>query len=264
MKLGKVLAVLMAVMMAVGVWGVSAQDDALLIWADGARAPLLEELGAEFTADYDIEVIVHEVGFGDVRDQMKTAGPAGEGPDLMVGAHDWLGNLAVNGLLAEIDLADIADDYLPAALQAFVYDGVQYGLPYASENVAFIRNVDLVPENPATWDEVRAISEQLMAEGKVQYGYVIQDNDPYHSFPIVTAFGGYVFGLTDEGYDPSDVGIDSEGAIASAIFLEELVADGLMPSGVDYEVMHTLFETGEVAMIITGPWASADSLPDNR
>jgi len=255
MKLGKVLAVLMAVMMAVGVWGVSAQDDALLIWADGARAPLLEELGAEFTADYDIEVIVHEVGFGDVRDQMKTAGPAGEGPDLMVGAHDWLGNLAVNGLLAEIDLADIADDYLPAALQAFVYDGVQYGLPYASENVAFIRNVDLVPENPATWDEVRAISEQLMAEGKVQYGYVIQDNDPYHSFPIVTAFGGYVFGLTDEGYDPSDVGIDSEGAIASAIFLEELVADGLMPSGVDYEVMHTLFETGEVAMIITGPWA---------
>jgi len=255
MKLGKVLAVLMAVMMAVGVWGVSAQDDALLIWADGARAPLLEELGAEFTADYGIEVIVHEVGFGDVRDQMKTAGPAGEGPDLMVGAHDWLGNLAVNGLLAEIDLADIADDYLPAALQAFVYDGVQYGLPYASENVAFIRNVDLVPENPATWDEVRAISEQLMAEGKVQYGYVIQDNDPYHSFPIVTAFGGYVFGLTDEGYDPSDVGIDSEGAIASAIFLEELVADGLMPSGVDYEVMHTLFETGEVAMIITGPWA---------
>ena len=233
----------------------SAQDDALTIWADDTRAPILEELGAEFEAEFGVPVVVHELGFGDIRDQFKTAAPAGEGPDMIIGAHDWLGELAVNGLLAEIDVSDIADHFLPASLSAFVYEGVHYGLPYAAENVAFIRNADLVPENPETWDDVRSVSEQLIADGDSTYGFIMFDNNPYHFFPLQTAFGGYVFGLTDEGYDPGDVGIDSEGSIAAAAYLEAYGSDGLMPSGIDYDVMHTMFETGDAAMIISGPWA---------
>ena len=246
------LVIMLVVMIAVPA---SAQDDALTIWADDTRAPILEELGAEFEAEFGVPVVVHELGFGDIRDQFKTAAPAGEGPDMIIGAHDWLGELAVNGLLAEIDVSDVADHFLPASLSAFVYDGVQYGLPYAAENVAFIRNVDLVPENPATWEDVRSVSEQLIADGDSSYGFIMFDNNPYHFFPVQTAFGGYVFGLTDEGYDPGDVGIDSEGSIAAAAYLEAYGTDGLMPSGIDYDVMHTMFETGDAAMIITGPWA---------
>ena len=234
---------------------VVAQDDALVIWADDTRAPILEELGAEFEAEFGVPVVIHELGFGDIRDQFKTAGPAGEGPDMIIGAHDWLGELAVNGLLAEIDISEVADQFLPASLSAFVYEGVHYGLPYAAENVAFLRNIDLVPENPATWDDVRDLSEQLIADGESSYGFIMFDNNPYHFFPVQTAFGGYVFGLTDEGYDPGDVGIDSEGSIAAAAYLEAYGADGLMPTGIDYDVMHTMFETGDAAMIITGPWA---------
>ena len=233
----------------------SAQDDALTIWADDTRAPILEELGAEFEAEFGVPVVVDELGFGDIRDQFKTAAPAGEGPDLIIGAHDWLGELAVNGLLAEIDVSDVADQFLPASLSAFVYEGVQYGLPYAAENVAFIRNADLVPENPETWDDVRSVSEQLIADGESTYGFIMFDNNPYHFFPLQTAFGGYVFGLTDEGYDPGDVGIDSDGSIAAAAYIEAYGSDGLMPSGIDYDVMHTMFESGDAAMIITGPWA---------
>ncbi len=255
MKFTKIFSLIIAMMMLVGVLSVSAQDDALVIWADDTRAPILEELGVAFEEEFGIPVIVQELEFGDIRDQFKTAGPAGEGPDMIIGAHDWLGELAVNGLLAEIDVEDVADQFLPAALNAFVYDGVQYGLPYAAENVAFIRNTDLVPEAPETWADVLAISEQLVADGEAQYGYIIQDNDPYHFFPVQTAFGGYVFGLTEAGYDAEDVGIDSEGSIAAASFIEGMVAEELMPSGVDYDVMHTLFGSGDAAMIITGPWA---------
>ncbi len=234
---------------------VSAQDESLTIWADDTRAPILEELGAQFEEEFGIPVVVHELGFGDIRDQFKTAAPAGEGPDIIIGAHDWLGELAVNGLLAEIDVSDVADQFLLASLSAFVYEGIQYGLPYAAENVAFIRNTELVPENPETWDDVRAISEALIADGSSQYGFIIFDSDPYHFFPLQTAFGGYVFGLTDDGYDPSDVGIDSDGSIAAAAYIEAYGTDGLMPSGIDYDVMHTMFESGDAAMIITGPWA---------
>ena len=255
MKFTKILALIIAMMMVMGVLSVSAQDDALVIWADETRSPILEELGVAFEEEFGIPVVIQELEFGDIRDQLKTAGPAGEGPDIIIGAHDWLGELAVNGLLAELDVEDVADLFLPAALNAFVYDGVQYGLPYAAENVAFVRNTDLVPDAPETWDDVRAISEQLVADGDSQYGYIIQDNDPYHFFPIQTAFGGYVFGLTEDGYDSEDVGIDSEGSIAAATWLEGMVEAELIPSGVDYDVMHTLFGSGDAAMIITGPWA---------
>ena len=234
---------------------ISAQDDSLTIWADDTRAPILEELGAQFEEEFGIPVVIHELGFGDIRDQFKTAAPAGEGPDMIIGAHDWLGELAVNGLLAEIDVSDVADQFLPASLAAFVYEGVQYGLPYAAENVAFLRNTELVPDNPESWDDVRAVSEQLIDDGASQYGFIMFDNNPYHFFPVQTAFGGYVFGLTEDGYDPGDVGIDSDGSIAAAAYLEAYGSDGLMPSGIDYDVMHTMFETGDAAMIITGPWA---------
>ena len=246
---------LIIALLALGALVISAQDESLTIWADDTRAPILEELGAQFEDEFGIPVLIHELGFGDIRDQFKTAAPAGEGPDMIIGAHDWLGELAVNGLLAEIDVSDVADQFLPASLAAFVYEGVQYGLPYAAENVAFLRNTELVPDNPETWDDVRAVSEQLIADEASQYGFIMFDNNPYHFFPLQTAFGGYVFGLTDAGYDPSDVGIDSEGSIAAAAYIEAYGSDGLMPSGIDYDVMHTMFETGDAAMIITGPWA---------
>ena len=253
MRLKSVFMLIVILLMAA--YGAAAQDDPLVIWADDTRAPILEELGAAFEAEFGIPVLVHELGFGDIRDQLKTAAPAGEGPDMIIGAHDWLGELAVNGLLAAIDVSEVADQFLPASLSAFVYDGVQYGLPYAAENVAFVRNVDLVPDNPETWDDVRAVSEALIAEGASQYGFVTFDSDPYHFFPIQTAFGGYVFGLTADGYDPGDVGIDSEGSLAAAAYIQGYGDDGLMPSGIDYDVMHTMFESGDAAMIITGPWA---------
>lgn len=228
----------------------------LLIWADDTRAPALEPLVADFKGGYGVEVTVQQVGFQDIREQVKVAGPAGEGPDIFIGAHDWLGELVVNGLVASIDLGDKRDRFLDAAVNAFNYDGTLYGVPYATENVAFVYNPELVPEPPQTWDAVKALSAQLVEAGEAKSPYTIQTNDPYHFFPIMTAFGGYVFGRTEDGsYDPSDVGIDSEGSIAAAKWLAGMVEVGYIEPGVDYDVLHTLFEQGDAAMIITGPWA---------
>lgn len=227
----------------------------LVVWADEARAPIMEELGSQFAAEYGVKIEVQQMGFGDVRDQLKIAGPAGEGPDILVGAHDWLGELTVNGLLAEIDLGDKADLFLPAAVDAFRYNGVLYGMPYVTENVAFIRNPELVPDAPKTWSEVAQIAADLEADGTVTQGYIRQQGDPYHFYPILTAFDGYIFNVDENGYNPQDVGIDTEGGLASGAWLEEMVSAGHIQADVDYEIMHTMFETGESAMMITGPWA---------
>jgi arabinogalactan oligomer / maltooligosaccharide transport system substrate-binding protein len=232
-------------------------EAALTIWADDTRARVLTSLAADFEAEYGLKIVVTEKDFGSIRDDFKVAGPAGEGPDIIVGAHDWLGELAENGLLAEIDLGDLQGQFLPAAVDAFTYGGKLYGMPYATENVAFIYNPELVPDAPTTWSEVTEIAAQLEADGAVTQGYIIQENDPYHFFPVMTAFGGYVFGQGEEGYDAEDVGVDSEGTIAAATWLDNMYKEGHLKAGaaINYDLMHETFEKGQAAMMITGPWA---------
>ncbi len=233
----------------------AAQDDTLVIWADENRAPILEALGAQFTEEYGIPVTVTQLGFGDIRDQLIIAGPAGEGPDILIGAHDWLGQLTADNLLAPIELdEELAAQFSPVALQAFTQDGVLYGVPYAVENVAFFRNTELVPDAPATWEEVRQISEEIQESGAAQYGFVYQNGDPYHFFGIQSAFGGYVFGQDENGnYVASDLGVDSEGSVAALQWMTDMVTDGVMPLTTGDEAT-ALFESGDAAMMITGPW----------
>ena len=232
------------------------EDAQLVIWADEQRAPILEELGAEFTETYGVPVTVQQLGFGDIRDNIKVAGPAGEGADILIGAHDWLGELVASGIVAPIDLGDKVDDFTESSIAAFTYEGELYGMPYAVENLAFVYNPELVSDVPADWAEVREVAAQLEEAGTVDYGFVRQEGDPYHFFPIQTAFGGYVFGVNPDGtYDASDVGIDNDGSIEAAVWLEEMVAEGHVPAGVDWDTYHSIFESGEAAMIITGPWA---------
>jgi maltose-binding protein MalE len=63
--------------------------------------------------------------------------------------------------------------------------------------------------------------------------------------------------LTEEGYNPEDVGIDSEGSIAAATWLDSMYKDGLLVPGsaITYDLMHAAFTNGDAAMMITGPWA---------
>jgi len=234
----------------------SAQDKpVLLIWADETRAAVIDELGTAFEEEYGVDIQVQQMAFGDIRDQLRIAGPAGEGPDIIVGAHDWLGELVANGLLAPVDLGDMADAFAPVSTTAFTWDGQLYGVPYAVENVAFFYNTDLVPTAPATWDEVVTVSKDLMTSGTADYGWIRQEGDPYHFFPIQTAFGGYIFGLDEKGnYTADDVGVDNEGTVASLKFIQGLIKDGTVPSGLDGTAAETLFQDGQAAMYITGPW----------
>ncbi len=228
----------------------------LVVWADETRAPIISDLGNQFAAQYGVHLTVQEMGFGDIRDQLAVAGPAGEGPDIIIGAHDWLGQLVSNGLVAPIDLGTKAGDFLPAAITAFTYDGQLYGVPYATENIAFFCNPDLAPTVPTTWDEVTALAEQLEASsGGATTAWTIQTNDPYHYFPLMNSFGGYVFGVTDQGYDPTDVGLDSEGSLAAGAWLQSMAEAGHLKPDIDYDTMHAMFTSGQVACIGTGPWA---------
>lgn len=230
----------------------------LRIWADDTRTPILQDLADDFLAEYNVELVVEDLGVvQDIRSQALIAIPAGEGPDIFLGVHDWLGALVDSGLVAPIDLGDRSGEFVQSNLDAFTYtDGQLYGLPYASENLGFFYNTELVSEPPTTWAEVLEIGRTLKAEGNADYAIAVSTGPLYNALPIQTAFGGYIFGTDENGaWNPNDVGLDSEGEIAAVTYMADAVAEGLMPETFDYETAHSLFETGRIPFLMAGPWA---------
>lgn len=242
---------------------VSRADADFVIWAhlEYADSDELQDIADTFSEDFGITVAVQKIdAFEVASDVMPVAAPAGQGPDILMMPHDRLGGLVTGGLVAPVEIAD-TDAFYPSAISAFNYNGEIYGMPFNVENIAFVRNVDIVPNAPETWDEVLEISRELAADNDDDfetnvYGFVRMEGDPYHFFPIQTAFGGYVFGLNEDGsYNPLDVGLGNDGSIAAAELYATLVAEGLQPPGVDWDLMHAMFYSGQSAMTITGPWA---------
>jgi maltose-binding protein MalE len=240
----------------------AAEEGTLTLWVDETRFPIMQSLGEEFTTATGVPVAVYQVGFGDIRDRLQLYGPTGEGPDVIIGAHDWLGQLATNGLVEPLDLSAVSANIDPTALSAFTYDtgegGQVYGLPYAAEAIALYYNTDMIETPPTTWDELMTMATDLQADADLglEQAFVIPEKDPYHTYPMLTANGGYIFGKNDDGtYNPEDVGLDSEGGLAYGQMLTDMVDGGLLRAGVNYDTMIQLFSTSKSAMFITGPWA---------
>jgi maltose-binding protein MalE len=232
----------------------------LTIWADTVRAPILTTVGQAFEdSEAGVPVQVYEIGFGDIRDRLVQQGPAGEGPDIIIGAHDWLGQLVAAGVLAELpaDLNGKAASFREVGLSAFSYDEKLYGMPYVSEAIALYYNKDLVPTPPTTWEELKTTAKALQDDTSldVEQGLCLHRSDPYHTYPLLTGFGGYIFGQNADGsYNPEDVGLDSPGGLAYANELDQLVKDGLLRDNIDFAACETMFVGGQTAFWITGPW----------
>jgi len=247
---------LLGIILLAGLTATASEAGKLLIWADDTRTPIMLNVAADFTAVYGVEVEVQEIDFGEIRGQLATAGPAGEGPDILIGAHDWLGELILNGLVEPVVLEPATiSDFNPVAVDAFMWGDLLYGVPYATENVALIRNTDLVPEAPATFEDLLATAVTLTDLEAGKYGFLIQQPDPYHTFALHSAGGGYIFGKDEDGVlDPCDMGLDNEGSIAGAILLDQMVKDGIEIAGAGYNEVTGAFNAGNLGMMIGGPW----------
>ena len=228
-------------------------DADLVIWTDDTRQGPIEAIAQPFAEENGITIEVQELEFGQIRDQLTLTAPTGEGPDIIIGAHDWLGELVANGVVAPLDLSGVVDGFNPLAIQAFTYDGQTYGLPYAIENLALVRNTDLVPDAPATFEEMVQIASEYDTGLALQIG---PEGDGYHLQPFLSAFGGYIFGQNDDGsYNPDDLGLDSEGGLAAATWLQEQTAAGVLSPDTTYDTMIEMFGSGNAPFAITGPWA---------
>src|SRR5690606_25863272 len=116
-----------------------------------------------------VPVVIQVVANENLREQFKDSVGAGAGPDIAVGAHDWLGELVQNNVVAPVQLSsDLAGQFTPESVEAFTYEGQTYGVPYSVESLALIRNTELAPEAPATMEELVATGQQLVEDGETE------------------------------------------------------------------------------------------------
>lgn len=196
-----------------------------------------------------------------IRNKLVVASQAGQGPQVMGPVpHDWFGALAKEGMAAPLttDALGEKSQYLPGALEAVTFAGQVYGFPLFVESIGLIRNKGLVPQAPDTWDALISLSKQLTQGG--QWGFLMPVVYPYHSYGFITGYGGYVFKWTGGGYDTTDIGLASQGAVEGCQFIQDLyVKHKLFPAGIlepknAGNITDGNFEAGKAAIIAEGPW----------
>ncbi|RZL40483.1 MAG: maltose/maltodextrin ABC transporter substrate-binding protein MalE [Rubrivivax sp.] len=226
----------------------------LLVWINGDKAyGGLQTVGDAFEKVSGVKVVVeHPV---DPTDKFQQAAGAGKGPDIFCWPHDRVGEWAKAGLLTPLrPSARLKAEVEDQAWQALSYRGRIWGYPIAIETTGLIYNKALVPTPPATWDEVFALDRKLQASGK--HAVLWDYNKSFFSWAILAGAGGEIFGRDAQGdFDPRQVHVNNEGALAGAKVIERLIKDGHMPRGARYSEMEAAFARGEVAMMISGPWA---------
>jgi maltose/maltodextrin transport system substrate-binding protein len=226
----------------------------LLVWINGDKGYNgLQKVGDAFARESGVEVVVqHPEG---APDKFTAAAAAGKGPDVFCWPHDRAGEWAKSGLIVPVRPAKrLRDEIEDSAWKAFTYRGQVWGYPLAIEAVGLVYNKALVPVPPATFDEVIALDRKLKAQGKnaILWDY----NKSFFTWAMLAGPGGFVFGRNAAGdLDPAQVGVNTAGALVGASMLDRLIKDGHMPKGARYAEMEGAFARGQVAMMITGPWA---------
>jgi arabinogalactan oligomer/maltooligosaccharide transport system substrate-binding protein len=247
-----------------GASGSGSEGVSLTIWADDKYSRAIKESAAKWGAENDVQVNVQAVS-KDLQTVFVTAAQAGKGPDLVMGAHDWIGNLVQNGTIDPLQLTDdTRDAFNEKAIQGVTYNGQIYGIPYAIENVVLFRNTDLAPQAPKTLDELVAKGKELKAAGRVSEIMALPvgpHGDAYHMYPIYTSGGGYLFGKGAEGdYDPKDLGLSKPEAVKAFEKIRELgeKGDGALKRSISPDNVTSIFTGKKTAFLLSGPWQIPD------
>ncbi len=236
-----------------------AAADKLVIWVDVVQKPSIEKSAAAW-GKAPVTVLVHN--FGNIRDDLKSVKPE-NAPDIIIGPHDWVGDLATNGLVEPLYPKAATKKQFPKyALDAWSYGTAVkklYGAPYALENVGLVVDTQLV-KVPTTFAQLE--SEALAFKHKKGGNIAIavpqgSGGDPYHMYSFFSGLGGYVFGRNKAGnLDPSNIGIANPTFLKNSVLIDKWNKEGLINSKVDYSTAKNAFLKKQAAFWITGPWES--------
>ena len=230
----------------------------LLIWMDGDRGPALEPILKKFEEKYSIKVRTEAPQ--NITDSFPTAAQSGKGPDIVIWAHDKVGEWADAGLISPLEVSrEIREKYYPKAWEAVTHKDSIWGFPIGMETVALIYNKKLLDgPPPEKLSDLAQLNEKIKREHPGVATILWDYKSAYYSWGILAGAGAYIFAKNDGGYDLGDVGVADAGAVEALSKIIELVDSGILPKSISYSATEDLMGQGKLAMMISGPWAWAN------
>jgi maltose/maltodextrin transport system substrate-binding protein len=230
----------------------------LSIWFDPDRGHALEPVIRKFTNDTGINVKLETPE--NTPDSFAMAAQVAKGPDIVIWAHDKVGEWADGGLIAPIDVPqELHDKFLPQGWDAVAHRGSFWGYPVALETVSLIYNKALLDgPPPAQLSDLVSLNEKIKRKHPEATAILWDYDSSYYSWGILASAGGYVFGKKGSDYDLQDIGVANPGAIEGLTEIINLIQAGVLPKSINYSVVAELMTRGKLAMMISGPWAWSD------
>ncbi len=227
----------------------------LLIWMDADRARAMRVVADRFEKDFWIPVRIETPE--KITDNFPLAAQAGKGHDIVIWAHDKVGEWADGGVIAPIEVtAAYKQQFYPMAWDALRHRKQLWGYPIGLEAIGLIYNRKLVSGAPPTQlSDLMPFHQKLKSEHPDMKAILWDYSSPYYSWGILASGGGYIFGKTTDGYDPRNVGVAADGAVQALSEIVHLIDIGVLPrmasSG---DIPQELMAQGKLAMTISGPW----------
>lgn len=212
---------------------------------------------AAFEEEYGVPVVVEEAGL-DAINKIMLDGPAGNGADLFMVAHDMFQMGYSAGVFKEID-ASIAEklntDVNEVAVKTVTRDGKMYGVPVSIETSALFYNKDLVTEPAESFEQIVEEAKAWNNPNENKFWFLIVPTGGYSVYPLMTPFGYELFGsdgLSDNpGFDTPEFfeGLKYLSTLKEAMPID---ADNLkMDAGT---FLDQNFIDGKTAYYPNGPW----------
>ncbi|GGP35642.1 extracellular solute-binding protein [Saccharothrix coeruleofusca] len=225
------------------------------------ESPVFSKIAQDCATQGGYSVKTETVAFDQALNNYKTAAQGGQGPDVFRAEVAWVPQLAKNGLvvdLSDTELAKDTSDFLETPLGSTRFEGKTYGVPQVTDSLALFYNKKLLAdagvEPPKTWEELKTVAAKLGGEKAF-----FVNNDAYYALPFIYGAGG---DLVDA--DAKKIVVNSAENVKALETAKGLVdakaASTALDPGNSYSNMQAGFSSGEIAMVVNGPWSVADYL----
>jgi len=213
----------------------SAPDDT------GTTLKLVQKFNEQNKGKYKVVFRQGSADTGQRFDQIRTQMQAGGGDlDVILGDVIWTAQLAASGWISDLSerfTDSDRQDFLPGSVEAIIYEGKAYGMPWFTDTGLLYYRKDLLEKSgyngpPKTWDELKDMALKVKEDSGTKFGFVFQgaeyEGGVCDGCEFIWTHGGNIL----DPDDPSKVVVDSPQAAAGLATERSMIESGVSPQAV--------------------------------
>jgi raffinose/stachyose/melibiose transport system substrate-binding protein len=229
-------------------------------WPDPNYAPYFQQVVKAYQdANPGVKIDLQAVGDQPIKDKLRVLAASKQMPDIYFSwAGDFTKKFVRGGLAADLSQylqnTDWGNSFVPAALQAFTYDGKIYGVPIDLDAKFFVYNTKIFQDNgisvPQTMADLLAACDTLKSKGIQPIAFGNQYGWP--AIHYMTQLNAYLVApatlATD--YEPATGAFTDPGYKQALTTLQDLNSHCLTQkaNGLSHESAQAVFMAGKAAM----------------